>query len=458
MNTINAEKEINQPDKNKLLKILGVGFGLAIVIGGMIGVGILRTPGIVAANLGSIWLIAAAWVFGGIYTLIAANSYAELGTMIPKAGGPYVFARRTYGRFGGFVIGWSDWFLITASTAYLAVAAGEYAIALFPALGDNIAPVAAVILLFFGALHWFGLRAGSGAQKITSFLKVLAFTVLIFACFFASGGQTPADAAPAKEFTFATPMAAFVAVVLSLQAVIETYAGYNSIVYFSEENADPGRSIPRALFGGVLLVTAIYLLVNLALLSVLSVSEIGDSKLPAADAAALIFGETGGTVITALSLISLLGIINAIIMQAPRTLFSMSRDRLFAPQAARVNSGGTPTVALFLTILLAVALTATGTFESLLAVAAFLGLMVDCAVFLALFILRRREPDAPRPFRAFGYPFLPFIILAVSVLLLVAYVVGNTWNSLFALAAVAVSYPLYLIVRRLNIFDGQNKQ
>ena len=378
MNTIDAEKEINQPDKNKLLKILGVGFGLAVVIGGMIGVGILRTPGIVAANLGSLWLIVAAWVFGGIYTLIAANSYAELGTMIPKAGGPYVFARRTYGTFGGFVIGWSDWFLNTAATAYLAVAAGEYAVALFPALGENVAPGAAVILLFFGVLHWFGLRAGSGAQKLTSFLKVLAFTVLIFACFFASGGQTPADAAPAKEFTFATPMAAFVAVVLSLQAVIETYAGYNSIVYFSEENADPGRSIPRALFGGVLLVTAIYLLVNLALLSVLSVSEIGDSKLPAADAAALIFGETGGTVITALSLISLLGIVNAVTLQTPRTLFSMSRDRLFAPQAARVNAGGTPTVALFLTTLLAIALAATGTFESLLAVVAFLGLTVDC--------------------------------------------------------------------------------
>ena len=106
-----AQTTVEMADKNKLLKILGVGFGLAVVIGGMIGVGILRTPGIIAANLGSAWLILAAWLFGGVYTLIAANSYAELGTLVPESGGPYVFARKTYGAFGGFLIGWSDWFL-----------------------------------------------------------------------------------------------------------------------------------------------------------------------------------------------------------------------------------------------------------------------------------------------------------------------------------------------------------
>jgi len=446
MKPVSAKIESSQ--KNPLLRILGVTFGLAVVIGGMIGVGILRTPGLVAANLGSTWLIIAVWVFGGIYTLIAANSYAELGTMLPEAGGPYVFAKKTYGTFGGFLIGWSDWFLNTCATAYLAVAIGEYTAALSPALTDFVPHIAVAVLIFFVGLHWFGLRAGSGAQKLTSLLKVLAFLVLIVACFVFGGRQNPSPVEQNFSSSVTNPLLSFVAVILSLQAVIETYAGYNSVVYFSEENTDPARNIPRALFGGVILVTAIYLLVNFALLVALPIEQIAASKLPAADAAVSIFGETGGTIITALSLASLLSIINALVLQTPRTLFALSRDGLFSTKGAAVNDGGTPTFALALTILLAVILAASGTFESLLAIAAFMGLTVDCSVFLALFVLRKREPDFPRPFKARGYPFVPFIILFVSVLLLIGYVVGNTMNSLIALSAMALSYPAYLIARR----------
>lgn len=446
MKSVPATVEL--PQKNHLLRILGVTFGLAVVIGGMIGVGILRTPGLVAANLGSVWLIIAVWVFGGIYTLVAANSYAELGTMLPEAGGPYVFAKKTYGTFGGFLIGWSDWFLNTCVIAYLAVAIGEYTAALFPALIDSVSVVAVAVLIFFVGLHWLGLRVGSSAQKITSLLKVLAFLVLIVACFVFGGRQNPSPAEQNFQFSVTNPLLSFVAVILSLQAVIETYAGFNSVVYFSEENRDPARNIPRALFGGVLLVTAIYLLVNLALLFALPIEQIAASKLPAADAAASIFGETGGSVITAISLASLLSIINAVVLQTPRTLFAMSRDKLFSTKGATVNDGGTPTFALALTILLAMILAASGTFESLLAITAFLGVTVDCSVYLALFILRKREPDLQRPFKAWGYPFVPLIILLVSVLLLIGYVIGNTTNSLIALSAMALSYPAYVFVRR----------
>lgn len=439
---------IESPQKNHLLRILGVTFGLAVVIGGMIGVGILRTPGLVAAHLGSAWLIIAVWIFGGIYTLIAANSYAELGTMLPEAGGPYVFAKKTYGVFGGFLIGWSDWFLNTCVIAYLAVAIGEYTAALFPALSDSVPLIAVAVLIFFVGLHWLGLRVGSGAQKITSLLKVLAFLVLIVACFIFGGKQNLPPAEQSSQFSVTHPLLSFVAVILSLQAVIETYAGFNSVIYFSEENQDPARNIPRSLFGGILLVTAIYLLVNLALLFALPIEHIAASKLPAADAAASIFGETGGTIITAFSLASLLSIINAVVLQTPRTLFAMSRDGLFSTKGATVNDGGTPTFALALTILLAMILAASGTFESLLAITAFMGVTVDCSVYLALFILRKKEPDLPRPFKARGYPFVPFFILFVSVLLLIGYVVGNTTNSFIALSAMALSYPAYLIAKR----------
>jgi len=149
-------------------------------------------------------------------------------------------------------------------------------------------------------------------------------------------------------------------------------------------------------------------------------------------------------------LLSLLGILNVQILSAPRILFALSRDGLFSPKLATVNKGGTPAFALFLTVLISVILAATGTFESLLAISAFMGITVDSSVFLSLFILRKREPDLPRPFRALGFPFVPLIILVGSILLLIAYVISNTTNSIIALTAMAVSYPIFLIVKVLN--------
>ena len=371
-----------------------------------------------------------------------------------KSGGPYVFARRTYGDFGGFLVGWSDRLLVNCGTAYLAVATGEFFAALFPVLTNHISLVAVLVLLFFFGLHWFGLRVGSETQKLTSLLKVIFFLVLIAACFILGGKDNAAQIGQTSQISFTSSLAAFVAVIISMQAVIETYAGYNSVVYFSEENTNPARNIPRSLFGGVLTVIAIYLLVNLALLYVLQVSEIADSKLAAADAASRVFGDMGGTIITVLSLISLLSIINAIVLQTPRTLFAMSRDGLFFSKAATVNEGGTPTFGLFLTIFTAIVLAASGTFETLLAITAFMGVTVDCSVFLALFVLRKKEPDSPRPFNAWGYPFLPLIILIVSILLLVAYFISNTANSVFALAAMMISYPFYLWLKRSKKATG----
>jgi len=450
MAAINPTGKIHSAEKNKLLKILGVTFGLSIVIGGMIGGGILRTPGFVADQLGIIWLIVAVWVFGGIYAFFGANTYAELGTMLPRAGGPYVFARRAYGDYGGFLIGWSDWFLNASTTAYLAVALGEFTAALFPALADSIVIISVTILILLAVLNWIGLRTGSGVQKLTSLLKVLAFAFIIAACFIFGGKQDAAAGTPQTPLLISSPMTLFVAVILSLQAVLETYAGWMNPVYFSEEDTNPEKNIPRAMFGGVFIVMAIYVLFNLAMIYVLPMADLAASKLPAADAAQVIFGGFSGQIITALALISLLGILNVQILSAPRIIFALSRDGLFSAKVATVNKGGTPTFALALTVLISIILAATGTFESLLAVSAFMGLTVDSSVFLALFILRKREPDLPRPFRARGYPLVPLIILVGSILLLIAYVISNTMNSIFALTAMAVSYPLFLTVKVLN--------
>ncbi len=182
--------ETRPAQSGKLLKILGVGFGVAVGIGGTIGVGILRSPGLIADGLGSVWLIMLAWFLGGVFVLLNANNLAELATMIPKAGGFYVYANRAYGAYGGFVVGWSDWLANMLALAFIAVVFGEYAAALFaPDVSGGRVFFSVGILVSLTVLNWVGLRAGSATQKLTSFLKTVALIAFVGACF-AFGGQT----------------------------------------------------------------------------------------------------------------------------------------------------------------------------------------------------------------------------------------------------------------------------
>ena len=433
--------------KERLLRILGVTFGVAVGIGGTIGIGILRIPGSVAAQLGHSGLIMVVWIVSGLYAFAGANTYAELGTMLPLDGGPYVYARRAYGEFGGFLVGWSDWLLRTSSMAYLAVALTEYAAGLFSYNPGVITPAAIAVLIVFTAFHWLGLRVGSRAQEIMSLFKVLAFFVIIAACFLFS---PKASAAPsAMPSLFSDPKLLFVAIALSMQSILGTYAGWHAPVYFSEENTDPAKSIPRSLFTGAAVVMAIYVLINLAMLYALPMSKLAGSKLAAADAAQLIFGGYSSQIVTSIMFISLLGIINASFLFTPRVLFALSRDGLFSYSGARVNTGGTPTTALLITALVAIILAGVGSFDKLFAFTAFLTVLVDVAAFGTIFVLRWREPDLLRPFRARGYPVLPAIVFVGAALLLVAFVVSSTQNSLYAIIGIAVSYPMYLLVKRL---------
>jgi APA family basic amino acid/polyamine antiporter len=430
--------------RDKLLRILGVGFGVAVVIGGTIGVGILRTPGAIAALLGSAWLIILIWLIGGIYTLLNANYVSELATMLPQAGGPYVFARRAYGDYGGFVVGWSDWIGNITPMAYLPIAFAEFLSSLVPELAPFEKAIAISILLLFGILNWIGLRMGSGVQKLMSLLKAIALFAFVITCF-AFGSQNP------NSVQMITPPASlFVAFILSFQLVIGTFGGWTAVIYFAEEDRDPSRNIPRSLFGGVLLVIVIYVLVNAALLYVLPIAQLASSKLAAADAMQQIFGVRGGQIVTVLALLSLLSIINAVLMFVPRTLYALSRDGLFLSKAAFVNKGGTPAVALGISMLVAMILILTGTFEKLFTLYAFYYVAATILLILALFILRKREPDLPRPFKTWGYPFIPMFLLLIAIALFVGFVISDTKGSLIASASLVISYPIYLLIKRFS--------
>src|ERR687886_401094 len=246
--------------RGHLLRVLGVVFGMAVTVGITIGMGILRTPGDVAKQLPNVWLFLGVWALGGLYALLGTVSVAELGTMIPRSGGWYVFVSRALGEYPAFVVGWSDWLSTCGTVAIVALVIGEYAETLVPALAGRREWVASAAALAFALLQWRGVRWGSRSQELTSLLKTLAFAVLIAACF-AYGGR-PAEGAGAAP---GLPPAAG----LALQGVIYTYDGWYSTVYFGEEVRDTARSVPRAMIGSVLLVILIYLLFNLALIHVL---------------------------------------------------------------------------------------------------------------------------------------------------------------------------------------------
>ena len=432
--------------------MLGLGFGLAVIIGNTIGAGILRTPGDVAAVLPHALLFLGVWVIGGLYALTGAFSLAELATMIPRSGGQYVFARRALGEYAGFVVGWSDWLSTCGSTAAVAIVVGEYAGVLFPALAGQELTTAAATALFFAVLQWRGVRWGSTVQNLTGFVKALAFIALVIACF-ALGGQTTGAVSETQALTPAGwPL--MVALVVALQSVIYTYDGWNGVVYFSEEVREPERNIPRSLFGGVLLVIVIYLLFNLALLYVLPLSQMAGDKLAIGTAAQTIFGRYGDTIVRSLTIISMFSAINAYHLMSTRVLFSMSRDDLFSEKAVRVNRGGTPTVALLFSTAVALVFILWGQrFKAVIAALAFFFVANYTMSFVSLFVLRWREPEAERPYRAWGYPWTTALALLGSVVFLAGAIAtdiaGDTRDSLYALVMLAASYPAFRLLRWL---------
>src|SRR5688572_29700227 len=330
--------------RGRLLRVLGVVFGLAVTVGITIGMGILRTPGEVAAHLPNPWLFMGAWLVGGAYALCGAVSVAEPGTMLPRSGGFYVFARRALGEYPGFVVGWSDWLSTCGTVAAVALVIGEYAGRLLPSLAGRDAAVASSVTVGFALLQWRGIRWGGRSQELTSLLKTLAFAALIAACFAYGGGRGEASAAAEVKLSVPSGLGLVTAVVLALQGVIYTYDGWYSTVYFGEEVRDAARSVPRAMVGSVLLVILVYLLFNAALLYVLPLERLAGEKLAAGAAAEAVFGPGGARVIAAVAIVSLLASVNGNTLTAPRVIYAMSRDRLFWGAASRVNRGGTPTV------------------------------------------------------------------------------------------------------------------
>ena len=427
----------------RLLKVLGLAFGLAVIIGNTIIVGILRTPGEVAAHLPNALLFLGVWLVGGVYALFGALSLAEPGAMVAGSGGQYVFVRRGLGEYPGFLVGWGDWISTAASASAVSMVFADYLVPFVPATTGHGGLVASGLVLFFGLINFRGIRTGNLLQQLLSAFKAVLFAGLIVAGLLVA---VP-DLGPVPPVTLPRGMALVGAVILALQSVIYTYDGWNGVLYFGEEVKDPGRDIPRSMLGGVLVVIFIYLFLNLAMVRILGVERMAGDPFVAITAGRALLGERSDLVIRFVVLGSILGGLNALILMVPRVPLAMARDGLLPASFTKINAGGTPTVAHWTSIGIAVGFIVSGTFNTVLAILAFFFVANYLMSFTSVFALRRREPDTPRPYRAPGYPWTTGIALVGSLGFLVGAVLADWANSWKALALIAASYPAFLYIR-----------
>ncbi len=458
-----------------------------LVVGGVIGSGIFRKPGVMAAQLGSPELLLLVWILAGVITLFGALTNAEIASLIPETGGQYIYFERMYGPFFAFLYGWAIFAIIQCgSIAAVAYVFAEYSTQFFalphfpetvatwsfhlPFIGDitpfkeiGVKGLAAALIILLTAVNYLGVRFGGLVQNIFTVAKIIAMLLLVLGAFLMPApGSGVANFATDSTTASLTGLALFAAIAAALQGAFWAYDGWNKLTYIAGEVKQPQRNIPLGLLWGMLIVTAIYLLMNLAYAYVLPIDEMARSKLVAADVADKLFPH-GGRWIAALVMLSTFGTANAIIMATARVYFSMARMNVFPRFIGHVHPRyHTPAASLVVQGLWSVALLFSGTFDTLTDTLIFVTWIFYAAGAYGIFVLRRKWPDARRLYRVPGYPFVPliFILFAVIFLGLTAYNDLVTYreavaagkpaliNSLFGLALVFIGTPLYFLFQR----------
>jgi basic amino acid/polyamine antiporter, APA family len=439
---------------NQLLKLLGVGFGIAATVGGTIGTGILRKPGPIAEQIGDPVLILILWLAVGFYALLGVFCAIELAVSMPQAGSWYVYARRAFGNYFGFLTGITSWFGTVVALGFSAYTISEFITLIFPLLDANRLMAIVIILLLTG-LHLMGTDIGDKIQKVFSYGKAIGLFLFVIICFLYGGHPTMSHTGQALQSTAKAGIMA--GVITALQSMFYAFDGWHTATYFTEENKDPAKSLPKAMIIGILLVITIYVLVNAAILYVLPMAQLQSSKLAAATAMEVLFGAATGKYVTIFLLISILGMANAQVMFAPRVIYSMGRDGLFGVFATKVNKLGTPYLAMVTTSLCSVAFILSGkdTCSMLSDIATFFFVMSYTAGFVSLIKLRKTEPNLPRPYKTPFYPYIPVFLIITSTLFLIGAVINDRESSKYGLLFLVFSYPIYLVVKKLNTSNKQ---
>ena len=436
-----AGTSANVKPRGELLHILGTSFGVAVAVGAMIGVGILRAPSLIARDVPDGFAIMALWSLAFAHALLQANVIAELGTAMPRAGGPYVYVHRAFGDIGGLAVGWTLWAQRAASTAALSIAFADFLSLLWPA-GAHLAPALAVAmqLALFGT-NLAGLREGRAVQELTSLIKALALFGFCVVAFVAI--------APVHSVGAHAPAAiGWVGIVAAYQLIVGAYSGWFEPAFFAEETRDRGTKLPRVMAIGLVATAVLYIAINAALLFALGTAGVAANALPFTTVLAQIGGGAAAAGVALFALVSVSSCANAGIMSAPRVLLALSRDRLLPRIFQRVNTGGSPSVATVVTAAAAIAIALTGSFNLAFGLIATLQSAAFILVILSLFVLRSREPALARPFRAIGYPWLPAIVLCVDVALFVLFLNANRAGGIYAAVLWLLCVPFALLARR----------
>jgi basic amino acid/polyamine antiporter, APA family len=443
----------------RLKPLLGPADAAALVVSNVIGVGIFTTPGIVAKMVPHPWAILGLWLAGGLLALAGAGAYAELAALHPHAGGEYVYLREGFGPLAGFLTGWTS-FVAGFSGAIAAGAVGlaSYLSRFWPPAGDThallrvpfyvgaleISPqalTAALVILLLSAVHLRGLGAGRLVQNSLAAASVLALLALI-GLGFAVGHRAPA-AAPSVAAPLSIP-----ACLLAMIPVMFTYSGWNAAAYVAEEVREPGRNLPRALALGTAIVTVLYLLLNLLYLYALPLEKLAGKVNSGEAAAEALFGIRGGAGIAVLLVVALGGGISAMVIAGPRVYFAMGRDRVFPASAGSLSRFHTPAAAIAAQAAWSILLVFTGSFEQILIYTGFAVVLFSAVAVVALFVLRRRHPDAPRPFRTWGYPVAPALFVLAGLAMMVSAIQRQPKPAAAGLLVMAAGLPVYWWSRR----------
>ena len=425
-------------------RVLGSGFTLAAVIGGTIGLGILRTPGEVATVVTNPWVFVSLWVLGGLTSLLCAVVYAELVAMTPRSGGTYALVRRAYGPFPGFVIGWVDWLSFVGDIALKAVVVVEFAAMLFPATRLWQTPLAIMVSSVFAALQLRGIALGAKIQQVAAAALALIVVGFTLALVFAESSIGNATSVPVA----ATGLGAWSLVFAS---IIYTYDGWDYPAYFGGEIKGGGGAVARTLIKGVVVLTLLYVFLAAALAFKVPLASLAGKELSLASALEMAVSPLASTVVVVVAIVMLLAHQNLMYMSTPRILQAMAVDGLFVRRAGKISKGGNPIFAVVLSWGFSVGLIMIGGFHFLLHLLVFFSLGITVVLIAGVLILRVRQPDADRPYRAWGHPWSTYACLIFCILLTLFQAVAEIHTAAYAVVFVAISWPVYrFLVRSRN--------
>jgi APA family basic amino acid/polyamine antiporter len=416
-------------------------FVLAVTVGGVIGLGILRGPGEIAEVVTDSSLYLALWLLAGLFVLLSTAVSAELIGMTPRSGGFYSLIRRAYGPYAGFVIGWADWLTYAADLALKAVVIIEFIAILFPEAAAWTTPLAITITSIFAVIQLRGIGLGALIQESATALIGFFIIGLSLALFFAESPGVSATSPAAADNSLSGWS-------LVVATIIFTYDGWMYASYFSGEVRGGAGAVARSCIKGMVVVIVLYMLLNLALVKSVGLASLAGTDLALAHAVELAIHPAAGAVIVAAAILILLSHQNLEYMSGPRILQALAEDGFVARRAETIGKGGNPVFAILITWAVSVGLILLGGFEFLLLFSVFLFVPLYLALILGILILRKREPDTERPYRAWGHPYSTIVCLVgwTIITLFQAYVERET--AMYAVAMVAVSWPVYRYLAR----------